>query len=436
MPICGLSRNGVLEALDRLKGHEDSHQLKNFISRAVRDSILAKTSKSLWQSREEKVSKVLALQAKQRAKQSLGRWIIQPEVNVFTAIRDNIEPLFGTVREVAEEDKDSGKTSAYNATERVRSCLEAIEESIEARIVSTAATAAIAVDESGERIELDFSHDGEHGENLACLEACLSELEHLYRLQEKLTRVGRRGSSPSYRGDPMTGYFGGFLNVVAGGEAASSVFFGIDWAERTDHDDACQGEDGWQRGNPPSVDELVSTPGKVFVFCPAGSNMSVEEEFIVRAAKARLFEKCLVKERENLFEGRSTIRTRSSHIVAYVADEFQRFVTVGDEHGEQSFIDRCRSYGVCCVFATQSLSSLRYKLGRSVQADNSLNIVLSNIGTKAFFRTTDREAIEYLNLLLGIDLGSSKRGLTTLEVGACWLARANGSFSRRRMRLD
>ena len=411
MPTSGLSRGVVLEALECSQQHwsvdkvepEDNHS-------AVSDEIRAKVRKSFSQSRDPEVSKLLELRAKQRATQSLSRWCIQPQVNVFSAIRDNIEPLF-----VSPGD-DGGYTSAYFATERVRSCLEAIEGNILTRMGSIVSAEDLVV--------------GNGAENLASLEAGERELEHLYRLKQRLERVGRRGGSTGYRGDPLTGYFGGVLHAIAGSEVGSTVFFGIDWCEELDREYASENTDGGHWHDQSSVDDLISNPGTVFVFCPAGSNMSEEEEFIVRAAKSRLFEKCLVAERENLF------KRDTGHVVAYVADEFQRFVTVGNEHGEQTFIDRCRSYGVCCVFATQSLSSLRYRLGTSSQAMHSLDIVLSNIGTKAFFRTTDREALGYLDSLLGIDLGSSKRGLPTLEVGACWLARANGSFSRRMMRLD
>ena len=418
MPTTGWSRDVVLESLECSQRHWSVAEVEPQDDRcAVSDEIRTRVRKSFSQTRDPEVSKLLALRAKEGAIQSLSRWCMQPQVNVFTAIRDNVEPLF---KPPGDKDND-GATSAHPATIRVGACLEAIAGDIMTRMGSTISVEDL-VEESGAK-------------NLASLEAGERELRHLYRLQQKLFRVGSRGTSSHWRGDALTGFFGGFLDNIAGSEAGSTVFFGVDWFEEPDREYDYENTECGHGRDQSSVDDLISNAGSVFVFCPAGSDMSEEEEFIVRAAKARLFEKCLVAERENLFEGGPGSK-RKRHVVAYVADEFQRFVTVGKEHGEQTFIDRCRSYGVCCVFATQSLSSLRYRLGASSEAVHSLDIVLSNIGTKAFFRTTDREALGYLNSLLGIDLGSSKRGLPTLEVGECWLARANGSFSRRKMRLE
>ena len=415
MPTTGWSRDVVLEKLECSQQHWSVAEVEPEDNRsAVSDEIRTRVRNTFSQIRDPEVSKLLALRVKEGATQSLSRWCRQPQVNVFVAIRDNIEPLF---KPPGDKDGD-GITSAHPATKRVGACLEAIAGDVMTRMGST--------------ISAEDLVEGSGAKNLASFAAGDRELRHLYRLRQKLIRVGGRGTSSHWRGDALTGYFGGFLDTIAGSEAGSTVFFGIDWFEEADREYDFENTECGHGRDELSVDNLVSKAGSVFVFCPAGSNMSEEEEFIIRAAKARLFEKCLVAERENLFEG-DPDSERPRHVVAYVADEFQRFVTAGNEHGEQTFIDRCRSYGVCCVFATQSLSSLRYRLGASSEAMHSLDIVLSNIGTKAFFRTTDREALGYLDSLLGIDVGSSKRGLPTLDVGECWLARANGSFSRRKM---
>ena len=82
---------------------------------------------------------------------------------------------------------------------------------------------------------------------------------------------------------------------------------------------------------------------------------------IAKALKAAYFEAILG----------SAARSRAGHglpLVAYVADEAHRFVTCDAAHGEQSFMDACRSFGAFCVLATQSCSSLRHALGESAGA--------------------------------------------------------------------
>ena len=79
-------------------------------------------------------------------------------------------------------------------------------------------------------------------------------------------------------------------------------------------------------------------------------------------------------------------------LVAYVADDFHRFITSDRVHGEQSFFDTCRSFGAFCVVASQSMSSLHHALGGDSytnKAEKAVEILLNNTGTKLFFRTTD-----------------------------------------------
>ena len=84
---------------------------------------------------------------------------------------------------------------------------------------------------------------------------------------------------------------------------------------------------------------------------------SAEDSLVAKAMKALFFEAVLNSER----------RREADHgmpLVAYVADEFHRFVTSDLVHGEQSFLDTCRSFGAFCVLACQSVASLRHALGR------------------------------------------------------------------------
>ena len=49
-------------------------------------------------------------------------------------------------------------------------------------------------------------------------------------------------------------------------------------------------------------------------------------------------------------------------LVGYVADEFHRFATSDPLHGEQSFLDTCRSFGAFCLLACQSVASIEHAL--------------------------------------------------------------------------
>ena len=71
-------------------------------------------------------------------------------------------------------------------------------------------------------------------------------------------------------------------------------------------------------------------------------------------------------------------------VAAYIADEFHRFVTSDMGHGEQGYLDTCRSFGACRVLATQSVSSLRHALAEAgaPAGDDATNIMLANTATK------------------------------------------------------
>ena len=65
-------------------------------------------------------------------------------------------------------------------------------------------------------------------------------------------------------------------------------------------------------------------------------------------------------------------------LVGYVADECHRFVTSDPVHGEQSFLDTCRSFGGFCVLACQSVSSLTHALagaGDRVQNEAAIEVL-------------------------------------------------------------
>jgi hypothetical protein len=79
--------------------------------------------------------------------------------------------------------------------------------------------------------------------------------------------------------------------------------------------------------------------------------------------------------------------------VAYVCDEFQRFITNDAETGEHTFLDRCRAYRVNSFLATQSMAALLAATGQGLQGVSALNSILVNTPTKVCFRTTDESAV-------------------------------------------
>ena len=152
---------------------------------------------------------------------------------------------------------------------------------------------------------------------------------------------------------------------------------------------------------------------------------------IAKALKAAYFEAILGSAR----------RSRSGHgmpLVAYVADEAHRFLTCDAAHGEQSFMDACRSFGAFCVLATQSCSSLRHALGESNGAGgHAVEMLLANTATKLFFRSTDGMAQRYVGGLCPLTPGrpsvADVRPLSTLRPGECYAVLADGRLERRRL---
>ena len=127
-------------------------------------------------------------------------------------------------------------------------------------------------------------------------------------------------------------------------------------------------------------------------------------------------------------------------LVGYVADECHRFVTSDVVHGEQSFLDTCRSFGAFCALACQSVSSLRHALHGGGQAgahDAAVNILLANTGTKLFFRSTESGTRDMLGSLCPaapdgptlVDL----RPPSSLAPGECYALLPDGRFERRQL---
>ena len=170
----------------------------------------------------------------------------------------------------------------------------------------------------------------------------------------------------------------------------------------------------------------------IYVFQPSLS--SAEDALVAKALKALFFEAVLNCER----------RREADHgmpLVAYFADECHRFVTSDLVHGEQSFLDTCRSFGAFCVLACQSVASLRHALaeanGSSDSTGPAIDIMLANSGNKLFFRSTDRDVSECIERLCPQTSGrpsvASVRPPSTLKPGECYAVLADGRFERRQL---
>ena len=171
---------------------------------------------------------------------------------------------------------------------------------------------------------------------------------------------------------------------------------------------------------------------RVYLFRPQlGAD---NETLVARALKALFFEAVLNSEKRRKHGA-------TMPLVAYVADEFHRFVTADVVHGEQSFLDTCRSFGAFCMLACQSIASLRHALSemaeRSPSNEPAIEILLTNTGTKLFFRSTDREVLAFLERQCPVEPGRPKvtevRPPSTLKPGECYAVLADGRFERRQL---
>ena len=175
---------------------------------------------------------------------------------------------------------------------------------------------------------------------------------------------------------------------------------------------------------------VAATDGRaVHLYQPSLS--AAHDILIAKALKAAYFEAILA----------CPGRTRAGHgmpLAAYVADEAHRFITSDTTHGEQSFMDACRSFGAFCVLATQSCSSLRHALGEFGHGgEHAVEMLLANTATKLFFRSTDGTAQRHVRDLCPLTPGrpsvADVRPLSTLRPGECYAVLADGRMERRRL---
>ena len=171
--------------------------------------------------------------------------------------------------------------------------------------------------------------------------------------------------------------------------------------------------------------------GPLVLYQPA---LGGPDELVARALKAAYFEAVL----------HDPDRARGGDglpLVGYVADEFHRFVTSDRVHGEQSFLDTCRSFGAFCVLACQSVAGIEHALaagaGSSTRNEAAVSMLMTNTATKLVFRSTDPKTLQPLHEWCphhpGLDAVTRVRPPTTLAPGECYALLPDGRFERRRL---
>ena len=176
----------------------------------------------------------------------------------------------------------------------------------------------------------------------------------------------------------------------------------------------------------PPAENLISVKqildeGDVVVYIPTSGVSSIAET-VGRCLKSKFF--------EFAFERENKVRP-----FFYVVDEAHRFISAGEQDGEQSLLDRCRAFRTGVVLSTQSIASMAHKLqGATGGGKNALDIMLNNCGNALYFRTSDirtqdnlRERIPRCPRPNGLHV-INVRPLTTLPVGSCYATRCNGKW--------
>lgn len=167
--------------------------------------------------------------------------------------------------------------------------------------------------------------------------------------------------------------------------------------------------------------------GKVLVILPVLG--SIIDEKIVQTIKGLVFNYMLT--RKNMLAP-----------MAYVADEFHNFISTDEETGEQNFLDKCRSYRVSCLLATQGIDSLSDRVQRQngTAGAMALNSMLTNLGNRMVFRTLDSKTASMMrDWIEPSPLNPTRHVLSSfpiaqLEVGECYWVRGS-EWSREKIVL-
>ena len=175
----------------------------------------------------------------------------------------------------------------------------------------------------------------------------------------------------------------------------------------------------------------VDAPGTLVLFQPTRDGL---DNLVAISLKASFFE-AVLDDPDRARAGKDL------PLVGYVADEFHRFITSDPLHGEQSFLDTCRSFGAFCVLASQSVASLDHALahggGSQRQDESAVEILWNNTASKFIFRSTDPKTASRVDDLCPHRPGLAGlvrvRPVSTLRTGESYAALADGRFERRQL---
>jgi hypothetical protein len=115
---------------------------------------------------------------------------------------------------------------------------------------------------------------------------------------------------------------------------------------------------------------------------------------------------------KSLFFRTTMERKDMSRPVAYVVDELQRYISSDQETGDHAFLDRCRAYRCNAVLASQSMSALLTAVGEGRNGGTAVDALLTNLPTKACFRTTDLETVRTMQSFIPRDSRSDQHILS------------------------
>ena len=256
------------------------------------------------------------------------------------------------------------------------------------------------------------------------------------QIAEAAQRVWREGEGRGvldrvlHYWEPMVHVKGQYAGVLSSARAtcaelaapgvATTVYFGC--------------EPGARAGTGPfDFARAVAVPGdgRILLYQPSRDAL---DSVVVRALKAVFFE--AVFNDPDRVGGAPDVP-----LIAYVCDEAHRFVTSDWTHGEATFLDACRAYGVACVLASQSMASIEHAFahggGTEAQHRSAASTLWTNTATKMVFRTSDPRTASRLEDLCPYRPGLAPiiqvRPPSTLASGECYAALPDGRFERRKL---
>ena len=236
-------------------------------------------------------------------------------------------------------------------------------------------------DKAGQLAEIEI--ELEKAEELAALPTANSVRGILEALQQFASSFS--GDNERYIASVMASVHNCFFQI-ADDDVAESLFFGVEPGKRE------------RELNFAEAVRLDKGVLDVFVYSPDMARSSAE--LVGRSLKANYFSAVLNDPDRKNFDRQAGNSGHAESYAGYIADEFHRFITDDMRHGEQSFLDTCRSFGGFCLLACQAVESMRHALlsigGDRDKVDSAIGILLNNTATKLFFRATDEATTDRL----------------------------------------